>query len=117
VRDRATFDELRRHGRRVRRGPVTVTFLPDTSGRAEPPKFAFAVGRAVGSAVRRNLVRRRLRSIVRELIARPNSSVVSGTYLVACGPETGTLSYGELKSIVEAALERSGASETGSGER
>jgi ribonuclease P protein component len=95
---------------------VTVTFLPETSGRAEPPKFAFAIGRPVGSAVRRNLVRRRLRSIVRELIAQPSSPVGPGTYLVAVGPEASVLSYGELRSIVETAIEKIGADERGSAE-
>jgi ribonuclease P protein component len=96
---------------------VTVTFLPETSGRAEPPKFAFAVGRSVGSAVRRNLVRRRLRAIVRELVTQPSSPVESGTYLVAVGPDAGVVSYGELRSIVEAAIETIGSDETGPTER
>jgi ribonuclease P protein component len=90
---------------------VTVTFLPETSERAEPPKFAFAVGRPVGSAVRRNRVRRRLRAIVRELLARPSSPVEPGTYLVAVGPEAVTQSYGELKSSVEAAIAKVGPNE------
>ncbi len=106
VRDRDAFVALRRHGYRVRSGPVAVTFLADTASAApaEPPKVAFAVGRRVGRAVRRNRVRRQLRSIMRELVAQPNTLVGPGTYLVATGPEVTTLSYQELKNTVEKAL-------------
>jgi ribonuclease P protein component len=87
---------------------VTVTFLAEAApeAQAEPPKVAFAVGRQVGKAVRRNRVRRQLRSIMRELVARPETPVGPGTYLVSARPGVTTLSYQELKSTVEAALEQ-----------
>lgn len=106
VRGRAAFAALRRHGYRVRSGPVAVTFLADTASAApaEPPKVAFAVGRRVGRAVRRNRVRRQLRSIMRELVAQPDTLVGPGTYLVATGPEVTTLSYQELRNTVQKAM-------------
>lgn len=106
VRDRATFTALRRDGYRVRQGPVTVTFLAEAEPAAgrEPPKVAFAVGRRVGRAVRRNRIRRRLREVMRELVARPDSPVGPGTYLLSARPEVTTLSYQELKHTVEQAL-------------
>jgi ribonuclease P protein component len=111
VRDRHAFDALRSRGRRVRRGPVTVTFVPETplkepgsKEQAEPPKVAFAVGRRVGRAVRRNRLRRQLRSIMRELVAEPESPVGPGTYLVGASPEATALSYQELKNTVHEAL-------------
>lgn len=119
VRDRAAFTALQRHGRRQRRGPVTVTFLAEAApeAQAEPPKVAFAVGRNVGRAVRRNRVRRQLRSIMRELVARPETPVGPGTYLVSTRPGVTTLSYQELKRTVETALEQIQAKQNTTGER
>jgi ribonuclease P protein component len=104
VRDGAAFAALRRDGYRVRQGPVTVTFLPEATAVAEPPKVAFAVGRRVGGAVRRNRVRRQLRSIMRELAAQPESLVGPGTYLVSTRSDVIMLSYQELKKTLEKAL-------------
>lgn len=115
VRDQASFAALRQRGRRVREGPVTVTFLHETDpkAQAEPPKVAFAVGRRVGGAVRRNRVRRRLRSIMRELAGRPDGVLEPGSYLVGVRPDVTTLSYQELKTTVEAALQKLACSVTG----
>ncbi|HWS46744.1 MAG TPA: ribonuclease P protein component, partial [Acidimicrobiia bacterium] len=67
VRDRRSFRALAR-GRRRRAGCVEMrTAVLGT--RDEPPRVAFAVGRAVGPAVTRNRVRRRLRAIVRDASA------------------------------------------------
>jgi ribonuclease P protein component len=105
VRDRATFAALRRQGQRVRRGPLTVTFLLDAaSSEVQPPKVAFAVGRSVGNAVRRNRVRRQLREILRELAGRREAPLGPGTYLLSVRPAVTTLSYQELRSLVEDAM-------------
>ncbi|TML92787.1 MAG: ribonuclease P protein component [Actinobacteria bacterium] len=98
VRDRATFAALRRSGCRVTRGPITVTWLPGKP--TEPPRVAYAVGRAVGPAVVRNRVRRRLRAITGEScnLLRP------GAYLIRAAPTAATQSYGELSAIVSTAL-------------
>jgi ribonuclease P protein component len=109
VRDRSTFDALRRSGRRRRAGPVTIVHLAALSGSdrpARPPQVAFAIGRKVGSAVVRNRVRRRLRAVMADLAGSPDSPVAPGTYLVSVGPEVVSLSYVELKAIVNTALQR-----------
>jgi ribonuclease P protein component len=109
VRDRATFDALRRSGRRRREGPVTVVHLaePWPSGHAaQPPQVAFAVGRKVGSAVVRNRVRRRLRAVMADLAGSSDSPLAPGAYLISVGPEVVSLSYVELKAIVNTALQR-----------
>jgi ribonuclease P protein component len=94
VRDRASFDTLRRDGRRSRRGPVSVTFAP-TPG---PPRVAFAIGRPVGGAVERNRLRRRLRAAVDDLARR--GDVPPGTYLVTARAEALALTPAELRSAV-----------------
>ena len=61
IRDRRTFVDLRRRGRRARHGSVSVTYLPATATTVvEPPRIAFAVPRKVGTAVVRNRLRRQV---------------------------------------------------------
>jgi ribonuclease P protein component len=106
VRSRATFDALRREGRRARHGPVTVTYVPDDASSA---RVAFAIGRKVGNAVVRNRVRRRLRAILRELDRSEGPGLVPGAYLVSVRPEAATLPYQRLTDHVTTACARAGA--------
>jgi len=62
IRDRRSFEQLRHEGRRVRTEHLWCRFRDDPA--AVPPRVAFAIGRAVGPAVVRNRLRRRLRAIV-----------------------------------------------------
>ena len=98
VRDRATFEALRRRGRRVRRGPITVTWLEGDP--AEPPRVAYAIGRRAGGAVVRNRIRRRLRAITREVRAQ----LRPGAYLFGATAAAASLSYGDLRATVCQAL-------------
>jgi ribonuclease P protein component len=107
IRDRATFASLR--GRpRVRRGPISVTFLAAPG----PPRVAYAIGRSVGPAVVRNRVRRRLRSIVSRL------SLPSGAYLVGVEPGAAGMGFAQLEGAVteaaRAASETAGSTSAGS---
>jgi ribonuclease P protein component len=105
VRDRASFDALRRDGRRARRGPVSVTLTPATLTPATggAPRVAFAVGRSVGSAVVRNRARRRLRAVVDDL-ARRGALGSGATLLVSTRSDLSELSFPELRSVVAAAV-------------
>jgi ribonuclease P protein component len=98
IRDRATFEELRRSGHRSRRGHVTVTFV--AVGDDSVPRVAYAVGKRVGGAVVRNRLRRRLRAVVADL----RGSLAPGAYLVAAGPEAADLPYEDLKAQVMTAM-------------
>ena len=107
LRGRESFRALKREGRRVRRGPVTVTYLADRP--TSPPRVGYAIGRAVGSAVTRNRVRRRLRAIVDELSAEPGS-LPGGAYLIGSDASGAGAEYEELKeSVAEAIGELAGA--------
>ena len=96
IRDRATFDTLRRSAQRARRGSVTVTFAP-ASG--DLPRVAYSVGRRVGGAVVRNRLRRRLRSVVAEI-----PGLAPGAYLVGVSPRATALAYEDLKAQVTQAM-------------
>ena len=98
IKDRATFDALRRTGRRSRRGPVTVTFA--AVGEHPVPRVAYAVGKRVGGAVVRNRLRRRLRSVA----AGAGATLRPGAYLVSAGREATDLPYEDLKAHVTAAM-------------
>lgn len=97
IRDRATFEALRRSEARARRGPVTVTYAP--TGDAPEPRVAYAVGRRVGNAVTRNRLRRRLRAAVAG-----TEALRAGAYLVSGSPAAAALPYDELKREVARAM-------------
>ena len=101
VTDRQTFRLLREQGRRARRGPLTVTWLPPAPGVDDrPPRVAFAVGRTTGGAVLRNRIRRRLRAALREL--RASGRLPGGTYLVGARAEIANLPWSALVEELDA---------------
>jgi ribonuclease P protein component len=67
VRSAADFKTAVRKGRRSYSAHAVVYVLPRDA--SEPTRFGFIVGKNVGGAVQRNLVRRRLRSIGRDLLS------------------------------------------------
>ncbi|WP_441251229.1 ribonuclease P protein component [Kitasatospora sp. McL0602] len=81
-------------------------------------RAGFVVSKAVGPAVVRNLVKRRLRHLVRDHLARlPAGSLI----VVRALPPAGTATYPELEHDLEAALRRllkvdpTGSAPTGAG--
>jgi ribonuclease P protein component len=67
-------------------------------------RVAYAIGRPVGTAVRRNRLRRRLRAILADF--ERLGRLPASAYLVICRPETAILSHSSLVSHVEQLLER-----------
>jgi ribonuclease P protein component len=100
-----TADDFRttvRKGRRVGT-PHALLYLTHTDA-GSPTRIGFIVSKAVGNAVNRNLVTRRLRSIGREVVvARP-----TGTDLVIRAlPGSQGVSWTTLQSEILTGLERS----------
>lgn len=96
-----------RRGRRAGTRTLVVHLLeadqPDSGGLA--PRVGFVVSKAVGIAVVRNLVRRRLRHLVRERLPDlPSSSVL----VIRALPGSATATYSELSSDLDRALSRAG---------
>lgn len=103
VTHRSAFQELRRSGRRVRRGTLSVVWVPPPAdGQVHHPQVAFGVGRSVGGAVVRNRIRRRLRSAMRQL--QTIDHVPAGTYLLGGGEALATLPWEELVGSLDDAL-------------
>jgi ribonuclease P protein component len=106
VRGRREFAAFARAARRSA-GPLAVAVAcDDPLTPATPPRVAFAVGRGVGPAVERNLVRRRLRAAVQAL----ESLLAPGcAYLVVARPAARELTYSELSAALRACLVMPGA--------
>jgi ribonuclease P protein component len=91
-----------RRGRRAGRAHL-VLHLAVVEGSLQAPRVGFVVSKAVGGAVVRNTVTRRLRPIVRERIDR----LPAGSLLVVRAlPASAGASSEELRADVDAALDR-----------
>jgi ribonuclease P protein component len=122
LRRRDDFTRVVRSGRRVGRGALVVhvagvgigrsardtapavqnsALTTDEPASGHPARAGFVVSRAVGPAVTRNLVERRLRHLVRERLPLlpPGADVV-----VRALPAAATRSYAELAGDLDAAL-------------
>jgi ribonuclease P protein component len=97
------FAHTVRRGRRASRGSVVVHLTtPAETGVTEPAKAGFVVSKAVGGAVVRNKVKRRLRHLVAERIDRlPAGSVM----VVRAQAGAGLAGYQEMALDLEKALE------------
>ena len=104
IRERSEFARLSSEGRRARAGVLWCTFILDPPGTATPPRVAFALGRALGPAVVRNRVRRRLRDMLRR--ASCASTLAPGWYLFGASPAAAGQSFTELQFDLDLLLNR-----------
>lgn len=86
---REDFVEVLRDGRRVRHPLLVLGFRPNG---LPQNRYGFAIGKRVGNAVTRNLVRRRLREIMRALPLAAGYDIV-----VTARTEAATASFDELR--------------------
>jgi ribonuclease P protein component len=99
IRERDAFARLGREGFRIRTSSLWCTYLPDPA--VAPPRVAFAIGRAVGPAVVRNRVRRRLKALLTsELELSP------GWYLFGARPTATELTFDQMRAELTALLEK-----------
>jgi ribonuclease P protein component len=98
---RADFDAAVRRGRRA--GRTWLVGHAHLAPRADGPRVGFVVSRAVGCAVVRNRVARRLRHLVRPRLVR----LPAGTLLVLRAlPPAATATSAELAADLDAVLRR-----------
>ena len=101
LRRSADFAAAIRGGRRVGRGTLVVHLLLEEPAQATTARAGFVVSKAVGGAVVRNKVRRRLRHLVRPLLA----DLPDGSSLVVRAlPAAAGASFSTLGGDLEAAL-------------
>jgi ribonuclease P protein component len=91
-----------RGGRRIGRGTLVVHLLVDEPAQASTARAGFVVSKAVGNAVVRNRVRRRLRHLVRPRLA----ALPDGARLVVRAlPAAAEASYADLGADLDTALD------------
>jgi len=108
MRRRPEFTAALRDGRRIGR-PLLVAHILIRPGSDEPAKIGLVVSRAVGPAVVRNRVKRRLRHLARGYLhVLPGGSLL----VLRANPPAATASYAdladELGSVFRALLRRQG---------
>jgi ribonuclease P protein component len=99
VRSAADFKSAVRRGRRTHT-PHAVLYITQRDA-ASPTRFGFIVGKNVGGAVERNLVRRRLRSIGRDLLA---ANATGRDIVVRALPGVDQLRWDSLHSEISEAV-------------
>ncbi len=100
------FAAVIRRGRRAGSSTLVVHVAPgDGSAEAGPPRVGLVVGRAVGKAVTRNQVKRRLRHLVRERLgALPDGTVLVVRALAPAGSASSATLGGDLDGALGRAL-------------
>jgi ribonuclease P protein component len=94
IRDRRAFDRLTSNGTRIRRSALWCTWCPDPLSTSTP--VGFAISRAVGSAVVRNRMRRRLRELLRQ--ADRTDPLPPGLLLIGVRPSAIELTFDQLRT-------------------
>ena len=106
MRRREDFRTVLRGGRRAARGALVLALLPSrpaAEGPAAGVLVGFAVSRAVGDAVKRNRVARRLRHLMREHLGR----LPTGSRLVIRAlPSAVSASHANLRRDLDSALDK-----------
>jgi ribonuclease P protein component len=96
IRGRAAFERLRRQGVRYRRSALWCTWCPDPN--VTTTSVAFTLSRALGPAVTRNRLRRRLRSILATIELPP------GSLLIGAAKAATELTFDQLRAELTALL-------------
>ena len=107
LRSRSDFAALQAGGQRRSHRLMTVRMRPN---QLDHDRFGISTARAVGSAVVRNRVRRRLREILRAMPTGERGRDI----LVVCRPAAATAGYDELSDAITRLL-RAGIEERTSG--
>ena len=95
------FTAAFRGGGRAGRGMVVAHFLSDAPARASTPRAGFVVSKAVGGAVVRNRVKRRLRDLMRSRLA---ELPAGASVVVRALPAAADVPYSTLATDLDSAL-------------
>ena len=92
IRGRDAFRRLTHDGTRVRRSALWCTWCPDPS--TTTTSVAFALNRALGTAVTRNQLRRRLRALLLEM----DSTLPGGMLLIGATSRATELTFDQMRA-------------------
>jgi ribonuclease P protein component len=108
LRQSDAFRRTVKSGRRAGSPALVLHLLVDGSPDDAPPKVGFVVSKGVGSAVERNLVKRRLRHVVRDFLTKlpPSSELV-----VRAQPVAASMTSRELRAELARCLRRVGVAD------
>jgi ribonuclease P protein component len=98
IRGRDAFGRLVHDGMRIRRSALWCTWCPEPS--TTTTSVAFALNRALGTAVTRNRLRRRLRAILSEL----EHTLPGGLLLIGANPPAIELTFDQLRTELRTLL-------------
>jgi ribonuclease P protein component len=101
LRSSRDFRRVLSGGTRASAGPIQAVVAP---GNPDQARFGVSVGRTIGNAVTRNLVKRRLRSISRTVDLPAGIDVV-----IVAKPGAAGKTFQEMETLVGDALTRAGA--------
>lgn len=97
-------EDFRRAVRRGRRSATAqAVYYRYPTAAADPLRFGFIVSRAVGGAVDRNLLRRRMRAIGREFV---EAGASGNDVVIRALPGCGEVGFAELRREMHRALDR-----------
>ncbi len=96
------FQYMYKKGNKLNSNHMYIIYLPT---KYRPNRYGFVVTNKIGKAVKRNLIKRRLRSIVEEMLSSINSS---NNYIVVAKEGICDLSYLELKKEFHTLLKKGG---------
>ena len=102
MRRAADFEQAVRRGARGGRDTLVVHLTTRTDHSPSGPVIGLVVSKAVGTAVTRNLVKRRLRELVR---ARMSALPADAGIVVRALPASASRPYAQLGADLDAALE------------
>ena len=102
IRSTADFQQLQAQSHARAHPALLVRFRRNG---LERTRFGFSTGRRIGSAVVRNRVRRRLRSILRQLIERVE---LGWDVLIVARPPAATLAQRDLETVLSRLLGAAG---------
>ena len=102
LRKRKEFSYLYNNGTAKHSAHITLVYLPT---KHRPLKIGFSIGKKIGKAYMRNLIKRRMRAIVRELVPSlpDNYNMV---FIAKAG--INEISFAELKNEIMLVVEKSG---------